>query len=110
MVPLITENLEQIRALCREYHVKTLYVFGSAAGEGIDGNAFGPESDVDLLVEFEDFIYDFELHNPADYYFGLYYALKELLHREVDLVSSRARHSEQFKKYVEQQKQFIYAA
>jgi hypothetical protein len=38
----------KLAALCRKYHVRRLGLFGSAArGE------LGPESDVDLLIEFE---------------------------------------------------------
>ncbi|HEV7919247.1 MAG TPA: nucleotidyltransferase domain-containing protein [Thermoanaerobaculia bacterium] len=41
---VITENMEQIRRLCREYHVTKLTVFGSAA-QGM----FDPEtSDLDF--------------------------------------------------------------
>jgi predicted nucleotidyltransferase len=37
-----------LAALCRDYHVRRLSLFGSAAR-----NTSGPESDIDLLVEFE---------------------------------------------------------
>lgn len=106
MVSLITDNLERIHELCREYHVKTLYVFGSATGEGIDGNTFGPESDVDLLVEFErKYVRD----NPFD----LFYLMEEfekVFHRKVDMVEIPAMRNPFFIKAVEQQKQLIYAA
>ncbi|MCK9522433.1 MAG: nucleotidyltransferase family protein [Proteobacteria bacterium] len=39
---------EQLATFCREHGIKKLSVFGSALGE-----AFGPESDIDLLVEFD---------------------------------------------------------
>ena len=39
--------IEEMRALCRRYRVRELSVFGSA----VRGSA-GPNSDVDLLVEF----------------------------------------------------------
>jgi predicted nucleotidyltransferase len=39
---------EPIRALCEEYHVRELALFGSARTE-----RFRPDSDIDLLVEFE---------------------------------------------------------
>jgi predicted nucleotidyltransferase len=37
-----------IAELCERYHVRTLSLFGSVLGD-----EFGPESDVDVLVEFE---------------------------------------------------------
>jgi uncharacterized protein len=40
--------LDKIREMCRRYKVKQLAIFGSAA----KGTA-GPDSDVDLLVEFQ---------------------------------------------------------
>ena len=38
----------ELAALCRRNHIQKLSVFGSALRED-----FGPDSDVDLLVEFE---------------------------------------------------------
>ncbi|MDF9829640.1 nucleotidyltransferase domain-containing protein [Parabacteroides sp. PF5-6] len=110
MIPLIANNLEEIIRIAKTHHVKGLWLFGSAAGQGIDGNTFGPDSDVDFLVEFDPEIYDIERYNSFDIYMDLCDALKELLGRNVDLVSTRARNSERFKRNVEQQKLFIYAA
>ena len=45
--PLITDHLDEVRALCEKYHVKRLTLFGSAVK-----GTFGDESDVDLVVEF----------------------------------------------------------
>ena len=45
---LLTDNLEAIRAIGREFGVVRLEIFGSACS-----NAFDPDqSDVDFLVEF----------------------------------------------------------
>jgi len=41
-------NAEAIAALCRRYHVRELALFGSAVRED-----FRPDSDIDLLIEFE---------------------------------------------------------
>lgn len=64
---------------CQErYGINKLWLFGSAArGEA------GPESDVDILVEFD---------GPADSrrYFGLQFFLEDLLRRPVDLVTTKA--------------------
>jgi len=43
-----THKTHQIAALCRRNHIARLAVFGSAAR-----NEQGPDSDIDLLVEFE---------------------------------------------------------
>ncbi|MBI4526877.1 MAG: nucleotidyltransferase family protein [Deltaproteobacteria bacterium] len=39
---------ERLAAFCRRHHIRRLALFGSALRE-----EFGPESDVDVLVEFE---------------------------------------------------------
>lgn len=48
LTPLVDLLLEEIRAICRRYPVRELAVFGSALRDD-----FRPNSDVDLLVEFE---------------------------------------------------------
>lgn len=40
--------IESINVLCQRYQVRELALFGSALGD-----SFGPESDLDLLVEFQ---------------------------------------------------------
>ncbi len=48
MKPVITIPKAEIAALCRRYRVRRLSLFGSV----VRGD-FGPESDIDVLVEFE---------------------------------------------------------
>jgi predicted nucleotidyltransferase len=49
MIDAIQLRREELRALCRRFHVRRLDLFGSAARGDFD-----PErSDVDFLVEFE---------------------------------------------------------
>ena len=67
---------DQIAALCRQYHVRELAVFGSALGPN-----FGPQSDIDLLVSFEP---DAKIGLFA--LFHLQDELARLLQRKVDLV------------------------
>lgn len=43
-----TSKVEDLHALCRQYQVRELSLFGSALRED-----FRPDSDLDLLVEFE---------------------------------------------------------
>ena len=44
----ITVPMEQIEEFCKKYHIRQLSLFGSVLGPD-----FKPESDVDVLVEFE---------------------------------------------------------
>ncbi|HDI11021.1 MAG TPA: DNA polymerase subunit beta [Candidatus Acetothermia bacterium] len=76
------EILETLRAhrdeLRQRFGVKSLAVFGSVArGEA------GPESDVDIRVEFEG-------RATFDRYMGLKFFLEDLLGRRVDLVTRKA--------------------
>ncbi len=65
-------------SLCRQYRVRDLALFGSAAGEG-----FNPEtSDIDILVDFEPMPATEHMHQ----YFALLEALESLFQRRVDLV------------------------
>ena len=77
MFSLIQDNHDQIVSLCKQYGVFRLELFGSAA----DGT-FGPESDIDFLIEFN----RSSGANAFDQYFGLLLALKQLLGHEVDLI------------------------
>jgi predicted nucleotidyltransferase len=70
----------EITELCRRYQIKELSLFGSAArGE------MGPDSDIDLLVEFLP-----GTNVSLLRHFAAERELSELLRRKVDLVSKRA--------------------
>jgi uncharacterized protein len=71
----ITLPKDRLAAYCRNNHIAKLSLFGSVLRED-----FGPDSDVDVLVEFE------EGHTPG--FFGLARMeeeLSELVGRKVDL-------------------------
>jgi uncharacterized protein len=64
-----------IREFCRKHHIRKLSVFGSYLRED-----FGPNSDIDFLVEFE------PEHIPGLIGFaGMEIELSEILGRKVDL-------------------------
>ena len=65
---------EKIADFCRRHHVRKLAVFGSALRED-----FRPDSDLDVLVEFE------PGHTPGLAFFGMEQELSELLGQKVDL-------------------------
>ena len=65
---------EQIEAFCRRHHIRKLSLFGSVLRED-----FRPDSDVDVLVEFE------PGHVPGLAFFGMQEELSTLLGRTVDL-------------------------
>ena len=103
MLPLIEAHRSQIAALCRDYGVRGLDVFGSAARE----TDFDPNrSDVDLLVTCDP-------ERPApnlSEYFDLTDQLSALLGRPVDLVMSGAVRNPFVRADIDRWKQPIYAA
>ncbi len=103
MIGLIQRNLVAIQALCREFDVARLEVFGSAAT-----GAFDPErSDIDFLVEYAP---DAHLGPWMGRYFELRERLQELLGRPVDLVMAGAPRNPYFIRSLEASRQLIYAA
>ena len=67
----------QIADFCRRHHIRELALFGSVLRDD-----FGPESDIDILVEFEPTA-EIDLFE----YSGMRLELMELLGRPVDLVT-----------------------
>lgn len=79
MHPLITSNLSALKTILKSHKVTKAYVFGSIA----KGNVTN-ESDVDILVNFEENIDPIAY---SDNYFDLLFALQSLFKRNVDLVN-----------------------
>jgi len=65
---------DKIAEFCRRHHIRRLALFGSVLRDD-----FGPESDVDVLVEFE------PGHVPGLAFFGMQEELSAILGRQVDL-------------------------
>ena len=99
----IAEHLEAIRALCREYGVLRLEVFGSVCTPEFD-----PErSDVDFLVEYPE---DYDFGPWLTRYFELENRLAVLLERPVDLVMVGAPRNPYFVRAMNQTRSLLYAA
>ena len=65
---------EKIAEFCRRHHIRRLSLFGSVLRDD-----FGPDSDVDVLVEFE------TGHVPGLAFFDMEAELSQILGRKVDL-------------------------
>ena len=65
---------EKFADFCRRNHIRRLAFFGSVLRDD-----FGPESDVDVLVEFE------PGHTPGLAFFAMQRELSEILGRKTDL-------------------------
>ncbi len=95
-------TLEEIKEVavpaCREFNVKRLDLFGSLArGEGT------AESDVDLLVEFE----EPDLY-PSKRFFGFLHHLEDVLGCEVELVTVDGLRNPYFRQRVLKERVNVY--
>lgn len=66
--------MDEIAEFCRRHHIRRLALFGSVLRDD-----FGPDSDVDVLVEFD------PEHIPGLAFFGMQDELSEIFGRQVDL-------------------------
>jgi len=65
---------QQIQKFCQKHHIRQLSFFGSVVRDD-----FGPQSDIDVLVEFE------PGHSPGLDFFLIEAELSKLIGRRVDL-------------------------
>ena len=103
MIDAIALRREELRALCRRFHVRRLDLFGSAARGDFDPG----RSDVAFLVEFD------RTHPHAlslRTYFGLKEALEGLMGRRVDLVEPGAVRNPYLKTSIEASRESVFAA
>lgn len=85
--------------LCSTHKVKQLYAFGSVLT-----NKFNNESDVDLIVDFE----QLDVLEYGDNYYDLKFSLENIFKRSVDLLEEKALKNPYFIKTVNQNKKLIY--
>ncbi len=99
MIDVVTEHLAEIAALCRQFGVRRLDLFGSAAG------AFDPAtSDLDFVATFA----DTRAPGYADRYLDFADALEALFGRPVDVVIDRSIRNPDFRRAVEATRQPVY--
>lgn len=89
-------NPEELADFCRKHHIRKLSLFGSVVRDD-----FTPESDIDVLVEFE------PGHTPGLAFFGMQDELSAMLGRKVDL-NTRGWLSEYFRDEVEAEAEVQY--
>jgi len=91
---------EQIASFCRRWQVKELAIFGSALGDD-----FGPDSDVDVLVAFQEgarwTLFD---------YVRAQQELEQIFGRRVDLVEKKAIRNPFRRRHILSNHEVIYAA
>ena len=100
MIDLIEAHRAEVDALCRQYGVLRLDLFGSAA----TGNFDPSTSDLDFVATFAD------TRKPgyADRYLSFAEALEALFERPVDVVTERSIRNPYFRQSVEASRQLVY--
>jgi predicted nucleotidyltransferase len=88
-----------IRKLCKDHKVKSLYAFGSVLTD-----QFSQTSDIDLVVDFD----NIDVSKYADNYFGLKFSLEDIFQRPIDLLEEKAIKNPYLKKAIGQKRQLVY--
>ena len=99
----ITVKSRDIGQVCRQYGVRRLEIFGSAA-RGVDFES--GRSDVDFLVEFD----RINPQKPLDEFMGLQSALSRVLGCKVDLVEAGALKNPYLLASINRDRELVYAA
>ena len=102
MQKILKNRIVDIKNLCVALSVKKLYVFGSVVSKD-----FRKDSDIDFLISFAE---DLTIEQYTDNYFALQYQLRDLLEREIDLVTERTLSNPYFIESINETKQLIYEA
>ena len=108
MQPILKNNIENIKRLCKEHYIKELYAFGSA----IEGD-FTNDSDIDLLYEMDYSGFDFKdlkniPYDPFLVYFDLKEKLEKLFKKKVDLIPNEDFKNKYFLNELQKTKTLIY--
>ncbi len=98
---LIELNIQKITELCRRFHVRKLWVFGS-----ILTPRFNDDSDIDICVDFDR--EKIQLFEYADNFFDFQFALEDLLRRKIDITEDNAVKNPYFRAELNETRQLIY--
>lgn len=101
MIALLASNRDSIEKLCREYGIKKLDVFGSAA----TGEFNSETSDIDFIVDLGEYE-----RGVSRRYFRFIDALEELFGRHVDLITEEQIRNPYFRQSVQGQRTNVYDA
>jgi uncharacterized protein len=98
---ILIDNIEDLKALCLKYNVKSLHAFGSVCTENFNKN-----SDIDLLITFKPMDYG----DYADAYFEITEEFEKIFKRPVDLVTDKSLGNPYFIESLNRTKTPIYEA
>ncbi|HKR03548.1 MAG TPA: nucleotidyltransferase domain-containing protein [Bacteroidia bacterium] len=98
--PTFQQKLPEVTRLLKEHKVKRAYAFGS-----IVNGKFNSESDIDLLISFEEGL------DPlvrGEHWWELYFGLQDLFKREIDLVTEEQLRNPYLIESIDENKSLIY--
>jgi hypothetical protein len=95
----ISTYKEKINDVCDKFNLKKLDLFGSAIT-----SKFGPESDIDVLIEFG----DNKNINMFNVYFDLKDELQSIFKRPIDIVVERSIKNPFFKRSINKTRTNVY--
>ncbi|GAB2552161.1 nucleotidyltransferase family protein [Rufibacter soli] len=96
---IISDHIKQIRKLCDQHSVRSLFAFGS-----VTNDKFKLESDIDLVV-------DIDSPDPLEYtdhYFELKFQLEKIFKRNIDLLEQKAIRNPVLKEEIDRTKLLVY--
>jgi hypothetical protein len=100
--PTFYAQLPLVAKLFKEHKIKSAYAFGSVVSD-----KFNAESDIDLLINFED---DVEPLERGEMWWNLHDGLRDIFNREIDLLIEGSLKNPYFIEEINEKKQLIYAA
>ncbi len=96
----ISKRIEDFKAVCSSHGVKYLYAFGSSVTDSFDYK----NSDIDLLVEID----DFDPIEKGEKLISLWDTFEDFFHRKVDLLTDSSIRNPFLRKRIDSTKILIY--
>ncbi|MDB4918539.1 nucleotidyltransferase family protein [Mucilaginibacter sp.] len=98
----LQSKLPQVTKLFKDHKIKSAFAFGSVVSDNFDD-----ESDIDLLINFEDGLEPLE---RGEIWWDLHDSLRAVFNREIDLVIENSLKNPYFIEEINEKKRLIYAA
>lgn len=97
---VITNHIGEIKSLCDQHRVKSLFAFGSV----VTKDKFNTASDIDFVVDID----SLDPLEYTDHYFALKFNLEKILQRDIDLLEQNAIRNPFLKQEIDRTKVLVY--
>ncbi len=102
MITVVQNKIDEIRKICQEMQVQSLYLFGSGTNE----KKFTKKSDLDFLFQFKKDKHGYPVSGYD--YFDLLFELERITGKKIDLVAEEKIKNKFFLDRVNQEKIKVY--